>query len=305
MRAGILVWEAEQVVSTGFPLQPSCSELPFEPRLSSKSNLPSPQAVPCNNLIMLGIDWYLNCYMNMMTQIWWMRRVSCSHQFLFPVVLKRMNYRILYPSNVSPRGSTLTFNRWAVIIFPTASIASHPDDLTQVTFRIQETTPRLVGQHNRVTCRTCKARNCGGNEHLKNDCDVNPVLFIWTLLYWCNIMSNPEMPASHWKLTQAFSWFWGFSFMARKLPGQADSTLIGAFQCHLGFHRSPIPIIHLDNINIVGVIMILSDIFDKLPGIVPCLLEPSAEQFHPFPQAPPVVSVVVSIKHSFDRKFPS
>ena len=93
--------------------------------------------------------------------------------------------------------------------------------------------------------------------------------------------------------------------MAGKGPGQADSTLIGAFQCHLGFHRSPIPIIHLDNINIVGVIMILSDIFDKLPGIVPCLLEPSAEQFHPFPQAPPVVSVVVSIKHSFDRKFPS
>ena len=91
--------------------------------------------------------------------------------------------------------------------------------------------------------------------------------------------------------------------MARKLPGQADSTLIGAFQCHLGFHRSPIPIIHLDNINIVGMIMISSDIFDKIPGIVPCLLEPSAEQFHPFPQAPPVVSVVVSIKHSFDRKF--
>ena len=199
MRAGILVWEAEQVVSTGFPLQPSCSELPFEPRLSSKSNLPSPQAVPCNNLIMLGIDWYLNCYMNMMTQIWWMRRVSCSHQFLFPVVLKRMNYRILYPSNFSPRGLTLTFNRWAVIIFPMASIASHPDDLTQVTFRIQETTPRLVGQYNRVTCCTCKTRNCRGNEHLKNDCDVNQVFLIWTLLYCCYIMSNPEMSTSHWK----------------------------------------------------------------------------------------------------------
>ena len=155
MREGILVWEAEQVVSTGFPLQPSCSELPFEPRLSSKSNLPSPQGAPWKIVLILLLIvipiFFIPIVIVAIT--WWSNLVNCgsfNHRPPSSLVCLTLD------SFVISQRIDLDFES-ILRIFPRLA-SRHTQMISHMSYILETRNHAGIGWSIWVTCHTCKKR---------------------------------------------------------------------------------------------------------------------------------------------------